>query len=64
MLSLKIDLAGLGVQMLWTHAKIAREQKKFRSTKSKHHPHFYWDLGNPALLQNPNHGNPSAIYKH
>ena len=27
-------------------------------------PHFRWDLGHPALLQNRNHWNPLAIYRH
>ena len=47
---------------LYKTKNIAFEQEIFWPTKSSNtQPHFCWDLGQPELLQNPNHGNPPAI---
>ena len=41
---------------------IAFEEETFRPTKSKHPTHFCRHQQQPTLPQNPNHGNPPAIY--
>ena len=41
--------------------KIALNRKFSGLQNPNTQPHFCWDLGQPELLQNPNHGNPPAI---
>ena len=60
---LKHDLHVLKTQDT-TKSKTWHLNRKFSGLQIPNtQPHFCWDLGHPELLQNPNHGNPSAIYR-
>ena len=51
---------------LYKTKNIAVENRKLSGLQNPNtQPHFCWDLGHPALLQNPNHGNPPPQkYRH
>ena len=68
----QIDLVGWGFRLcrhisakhqngLYKTKNIAFEQDISGLQNPNTQPHFCWELGQPELLQNPNHGNPPAI---